>query len=100
MRLLHKDTYQALIEAVRRYQRFSEGEPLHFAWVGLGYKKDYQRAIQDGYMKWAHGEPRKRTMGWLRLTEKGVLEVQKMINEGFTYSSIEQHEYPSDRYVE
>lgn len=67
-----------LIEAIRRLDLFHpDKDPLE-AWSGLGFRTDYRPVIAVNLMEWVDGAPAPRTMGWLRLTEKGLAEVNRI----------------------
>lgn len=63
-----------LIEAIRRFDmHHSTKNPLD-AWTGLGFLTYYNPVLDAGLMTWVE-KPAPRCMGWLRLTEKGLDEV-------------------------
>lgn len=86
---LKRDTYEDLVEALRRYTRNHDGEELTEAWTGLGNKTSYRGSLRDGYMTWVHGTPTPGTIGWLRLTNSGAKIVGEWLAQGFTYKDIE-----------
>ena len=61
----------ALQEAIRRLDQFHPNEDPLKAWSGLGFKTEYQAALNAGLMEWVY-TPHPRCMGWLRLTSKGL----------------------------
>ena len=69
----------ALREAIRRLDQFHPNEDPLKAWSGLGFKTDYQTVLDAGLMEWVPGSaPSPRTMGWLRLTSKGLARTIKI----------------------
>lgn len=78
---MKKQSYELMLEAVRRWLSFHLYDSLDTAWVGLGTKKTYLPALEDGLMEWVNGEPTPRAPGWLKLTRKGQIVVLKMLKE-------------------
>ena len=69
-----------MLEAIRRLEQFHPNEDPLAAWSGLGTRTDYKPALDAGLMEWASA-PAPRCMGWLRLTEKGLAEVDQIRGE-------------------
>jgi len=67
-----------LMEAMRRLDRFHPDKNPLIAMSGLGYRTEYRPVIAVGMMEWVNGAPAPRCMGWLRLTSKGLEEVNKI----------------------
>jgi hypothetical protein len=71
-------TKRCLEEAKRRYQQFHPDEVMTDAWTGLGFKREYKQAWDDGFM-----EPATKTiprcMNWWKLTPKGANVVHSWI---------------------
>lgn len=86
--------HECLTEAARRYTRFHRGKLLTEALVGLGTASDYRTALRGGYMALVYGRT-PYCIGWLRLTDKGAAIVQRWLDEGVTYQSIEAGRQPS-----
>lgn len=69
-------TLHLLIEAIRRLDLFHPDKDPLVAWSGLGYKSEYKSVTADGSMEWVNGSPPPNcSMGWLRLTTKGLEKV-------------------------
>ena len=69
-----------MLEAIRRLDQFHANEDPRTAWSGLGNRSTYKPVLDAGLMEWA-SEPAPRCMGWLRLTEDGVAEVDRIRDE-------------------
>jgi len=67
-----------LNEAIRRWLLFGDGKSLETSWTGLGYPSEYKPVIEAGLMEWIR-PPKKRCMGWLRLTSKGTEVVRQIL---------------------
>ena len=90
---LGKNQQWLLKEALRRYTRFHQGEPLTSAhtWTGLGSETQYAPVADAGYMEIATTRnPGYST--WWKLTEKGAAIVQQWLDEGITHETIEAEE--------
>lgn len=77
-----------LLEALRRYTRFHEGEPLTKCWTGLGYVSEYAPAIKAGFLESATNSG-PRCMRWFRLTDKGAGVVRQWLDDGRDYRDVE-----------
>lgn len=62
-----------MLEAYRRWVVLGHNEqkPLRERWLGLGTESNYRPVLTAGLMQWVEEKPTPRTMGWLKLTEKG-----------------------------
>ena len=72
-----------LLEALRRYINWHQGEPLTEAWTGLGSYTTYKPAVDAGLMTYAT-KPNPGYTTWWRLTDKGATYVQAWLDEGRT----------------
>jgi len=66
-----------LLEAIRRLDMHHVGKDPRTAWSGLGNRSTYKPVLDAGLMEWVE-IPALRCMGWLRLTEAGVVEVNRI----------------------
>ena len=69
-----------LFEALRRWIIWGDNKSLTEAWTGLGCKTTYKSALNAGLMEWVYGPPKTGTMGWLKLTPKGVDVLRGMLH--------------------
>jgi len=75
---------QLLFEAYRRndmarFDKSEQAKPLHRRWLGLGTAAAYRSVIQAGLMTFHNGNiPHKRCMGWLCLTDKGIIAMKTL----------------------
>ena len=83
MKLLHKDAYYCLVDALVRYKAYHDGEALTEAWTGLGTMTAYRQAYDEGYMRPLGTAPIPRTHNWWKLTEKGAAIVQAWLDQGY-----------------
>lgn len=82
---LNRSEYWILLEALRRYLKFNDlNKSITECWTGLGYQSQVKSVVEKGYMNWISGQPYKRCLGWLQLTEKGSKIILKWIEEGYT----------------
>jgi hypothetical protein len=76
---------QLLFEAYRRNDMsdpFERRKPMTRRWVGLGTEAAYRPAIKAGLMVFHDGiAPPPRCMGWLCLTEKGLVALREFESE-------------------
>jgi hypothetical protein len=86
-RAMSQSSYNLMIEALRRYCMFHAGEPLDQAWIGLGTASEYKPALESGLMRWAHGKPSVRCLGWLTLTPKGQNIMLKWMAGGYHFAN-------------
>lgn len=92
---LRKYSLAALVEALRRRQRFNQqNQSITDQWTGLGSKSEYAAVLKDGLMVYATS-PNPGHMTWWKLTEKGARIVAYWLGQGWTYERIEAGEYPS-----
>ena len=81
---LNKSEYWILLEALRRYLKFNNQNKLITEhWTGLETLTTAKSVIEKGYMNWVYKKPY-RSLGWLKLTEKGSKIILKWIEEGYT----------------
>lgn len=85
---LKTNVHGCLCEALRRYTRFYQGEPLTKAWTGLGSIAAYRCVLEEGYMRRLHkaNEPHDE---WWALTAKGAAIVAKWIADGYSFKNVE-----------
>ena len=80
-----KKNYWVLREAIRRNDKEKNSperrNPLLKRWLGLGFKSEYQSAVDEGLMVWSSTPYKKRCMGWLTLTEKGAAEIIDILSD-------------------
>jgi len=69
-----------LLEALRRYVTFHQGELLTEAWTGLGSYSAYKSVVDSGLMTYVH-KPRPGTTQWWKLTPTGAEIVQGWLDE-------------------
>lgn len=79
---MKKSTESCLLEALRRYHSFHPDKSPLQAWTGLGTMSTYESAVKEGYMA-PVSTIAPRTMGWFRLTEKGLGAVLSLANRGY-----------------
>lgn len=81
---LNHSEYWILLEALRRYLKFNDqNKSITECWTGLEYSSRVKTIIEKGYMNWVYKKPY-RSLGWLKLTEKGSKIILKWIEEGYT----------------
>lgn len=75
---LPKQVQAVMNEAHRRWQLFGHnyGNDITKAWIGLGYPRDYKRAVELGLMR-CTSEPIKSTLGWYVFTPRGIEEYKR-----------------------
>jgi len=66
------------------------GKSLTEAWTGLEYAS-YAKAVTDAGLMVFIGKYAPRSLGWMRLTDKGAAIVQKWLDAGYTYKDVEAH---------
>lgn len=82
---LNKSEYWILLEALRRYLKFNQyNQSITECWTGLETSFTEKSTVEKGYMNFIHGNPYKRCLGWLKLTQKGSKIIEKWIEEGYT----------------
>lgn len=91
MRKLTERQKAYLLEALRRYTRFHNGEELIKAWTGLGSYTQYKSVVDAGLMTRVHA-PNPGYMVWWKLTDKGAAIVQRWLDAGITYKEVESLE--------
>ena len=81
---LNKSEYWILLEALRRYLKFNDqNKSTTECWTGLETLTTAKKVIEKGYMEWVYKKPY-RSLGWLKLTEKGSKIIEQWINDGYT----------------
>ena len=78
-----------LMEALRRYTRFHQGEPLTQAWTGLGSMTTYKSVLDAELMTYAT-PPNPGYKTWWRLTDAGAAIVQAWLDQGITHETVER----------
>ena len=82
---------ELLLEALRRYTRFHQGEVLTEAWTGSGSYSEYRPCLKAGLMDYAV-EPNPGYSTWWKLTDKGAVVVQSWLDAGYSYENVENVE--------
>lgn len=94
--------YKLLLEALRRWlysvhvenDHFEERRGLRNAWTGLGTRTLYKPVLDAGLMEF-NSRYAPRTIGWLRLTDKGVEIVKGWLDAGYntreTLDALQSH---------
>jgi len=94
---LSKQAHECLVEALRRFTRFSihdkKYNDIRSAWTGLGSITEYKSAWKDGFMEPVEfpmkSAPRKGVTHWWRLTTKGAALVKYWYISGYTFRGID-----------